>query len=48
MIIATAITLTTTQQQQQQQQQDWDTNGTIDFGELVYSFTSWVDFDDDE
>ncbi len=25
--------------------QDWDSNGTIDFAEFVYSFTSWVDID---
>lgn len=27
--------------------QDWDANGTIDFAEFVFSFTSWVDVDED-
>lgn len=29
------------------QLQDWDANGTIDFAEFVYSFTSWVDVDEE-
>lgn len=28
--------------------QDWDANGTIDFAEFVFAFTSWVDIDCDE
>jgi hypothetical protein len=27
--------------------QDWDANGTIDFAEFVFSFTSWVDMDEE-
>jgi len=27
--------------------QDWDANGTIDFAEFVFSFTSWVDVDEE-
>jgi calcium-binding protein CML len=27
---------------------DWDSNGTIDFAEFVYSFTSWVDIENPE
>ncbi len=26
--------------------QDWDDNGTIDFAEFVFAFTSWVDIDE--
>lgn len=29
--------------QQRWDEMDWDANGTIDFAEFVYSFTSWVD-----
>ncbi len=28
--------------------QDWDANGTIDFAEFVYAFTSWVDIDEED
>lgn len=27
---------------------DWDANGTIDFGEFVYSFTSWFETEDEQ
>lgn len=27
---------------------DWDSNGTIDFAEFVFAFSSWVDIDDEE
>lgn len=31
--------------QQRWDEMDWDANGTIDFAEFVFSFTSWVDLD---
>lgn len=34
--------------QQRWAEMDWDANGTIDFAEFVFSFTSWVDVDEDE
>lgn len=27
--------------------QDWDSNGTIDFAEFVFAFSSWVDIEDE-
>eukprot|EP01037_Dinobryon_pediforme_P034527 gene34527-40465_t len=32
--------------QQRWNEMDWDSNGSIDFAEFVYSFTSWIDIDD--
>lgn len=26
---------------------DWDRHGTIDFGEFVFTFSSWVDVDEE-
>lgn len=34
--------------QQRWNEMDWDANGTIDFAEFVYAFTSWVDIDAEE
>jgi len=34
--------------QQRWNEMDWDANGTIDFAEFVFAFTSWVDIDNDE
>lgn len=33
--------------QQRWAEMDWDANGTIDFAEFVYAFTSWVDLDEE-
>lgn len=34
--------------QQRWDEMDWDANGTIDFAEFVFSFTSWVDLEETE
>lgn len=34
--------------QQRWNEMDWDANGTIDFAEFVFAFTSWVDIDNEE
>lgn len=34
--------------QQRWNEMDWDANGTIDFAEFVFSFTSWVDIEEEE
>lgn len=33
--------------EQRWKEMDWDESGTIDFAEFVFSFTSWVDINDD-
>ena len=33
--------------QEKWNEMDWDSNGTIDFAEFVFSFASWVDLDED-
>jgi len=34
--------------QQRWSEMDWDSNGSIDFAEFVYSFTSWLDIEDED
>jgi len=34
--------------QQRWDEMDWDANGAIDFAEFVFTFTSWVDIENDE
>ena len=34
--------------QERWEEMDWDSNGDISFGEFVYAFTKWVDFEGED
>ena len=34
--------------QQRWKEMDWDSDGSIDFGEFVFTFSGWIDLEEDE